>query len=262
MSFGESYTYLFIFVLGASVGSFLNVLIDRLPREEQIFKGRSHCDHCQHKLSALDLFPIVSWVILRGRCRYCHSPIRWQNPVVELSTGILFVSTFYFFPAGNTYNLLPNIYYLILISALIAIFVIDLKHQIIPDKIVYPAILVSLLFLIINSKFLILNFLLAALGAALFFALVIVITAGRGMGWGDVKLVGLMGLFLGFPKIIVALYLAFLTGSILGVILILLGKKRFGQNIPFGPFLAGASIFSIFFGEKAWQFLVKTLGLV
>lgn len=82
------------------------------------------------------------------------------------------------------------------------------------------------------------------------------------MGWGDVKLVGLMGLFLGFPKIIVALYLAFLTGSILGVILILLGKKRFGQNIPFGPFLAGASIFSIFFGEKAWQFLVKTLGLV
>lgn len=252
--------YLLLFLFGANVGSFLNVLIDRLPRGEQVLKGRSYCDHCKKQLSWYDLFPIFSWIFLGRRCRFCHSPIKAQYPLVEATTGVLFISVLFLSPQ----NLLFMIYYLLLISALIVIFVVDLKYQLILDHIIYPTILISFIFQIINHKLEIINVinpLLSTLGAGLFFLAVVLVTHGRGMGVGDVKLAALMGLVLGFPKIIVALYLAFLTGAFFGVILVLTGKKRFGEHLPFGPFLSGATLISLFWGQNLWQVFQKILGL-
>lgn len=254
----------FLFLFGASIGSFLNVLIDRLPRGEQVFKGRSYCDRCKHKLSWSDLFPIFSWFILGARCRFCHSPISIQYPLVEGVTGFLFVMAFYLLPRENISDLLFISYDLLIISSLVVIFVADLKYQIIPDKIVYPMTVLTFTFQIINQRSEITNIinpLLSAVGAGLFFFAIVLVTRGRGMGFGDVKLGALMGLVLGFPKIIVALYLAFLTGAFFGVILILWGKKRFGEHLPFGPFLSGATFISLFWGQILWQVFQKILGL-
>jgi leader peptidase (prepilin peptidase)/N-methyltransferase len=140
--------------------------------------------------------------------------------------------------------------YWFLISALIVIFFTDLREQIVPDEVVYPAILIAFLFLMTNYQLLITNYLLSAFGAGLFFLILHLITRRKGMGLGDVKLAILMGLVLGFPKIIVAFYLAFLTGALIGVILILGRKKKFGEQIPFGPFLSGATIVALFWGEE------------
>lgn len=267
------FLYIFIFLFGADVGSFLNVLIDRLPKGEQVIKGRSYCDRCHHKLSWTDLFPLFSWIALGGRCRYCHSPISVQYPLVELFTGILFTATFLLFlwPSHGlgimNYELWSWIklgYNFWLVSALIVIFVTDLKYKIIPDQIVYPSIIAAFIFQIINHGPDIINIVnpsLSAFGAGLFFSLIILFTRGRGMGVGDVKLVFLMGLILGFPLIIIALYAGFLTGGIFGVILILTGKKKFGQTIAFGPFLIIGTYISLFWGQPLWYFFQKLLGL-
>ncbi len=247
----------FLFLLGLAVGSFLNVLIDRLPRDESIIKGRSYCEHCKKPLIWYDLIPLLSFLILKGKCRYCHFPISWYYSVVELTTGILFVLVYLFFPQEGIMNhelgimgIVSVIYYLFIVSSFIVVFFADLKYGIIPDKVVFSSIVVSIVYLFIlhNSYFII--HLLSALGAFLFFFLLYLITRGQGMGFGDVKLVFLLGLFLGWPKVIVAFYIAFLTGAILGCILILWGKKKFsGGTVPFGPFLVLGAITSLFWGE-------------
>lgn len=250
---------LLIFVLGLCVGSFLNVLIYRLPHFLPV-TGRSFCPKCQKKISWQDNIPVLSFFLLRGRCRWCHSPIGIQYPLVEFMSGTLFILVFLFL----SQDLLSIIYYLLFISALIVIFVTDLKYQIIPDEVIFPTIALTIIFQIINHRLElidVINPIASGLGAGLFFLALVLLTRGRGMGVGDVKLVFLMGLLLGFPKIIVAFYLAFLTGAILGVILILLGKKRFGQKIPFAPFLVGATFVSLFWGTALWQIFQKILSL-
>ncbi|HUS60072.1 MAG TPA: prepilin peptidase [Nevskiaceae bacterium] len=235
--------WLFIFIFGLCVGSFLNVVVYRLNHNLSPFRGRSVCPKCKHKLAWHDNIPLFSFILLRGKCRYCHSPISWQYPLVELAAGILTVVV---------YQLSVDLIFNLLITyVLIAIFVSDLRYMTIPDKVVYPAIFLSLvysLFGLHDSKFI-----LSGLGAAGFFLILVLITRSRGMGVGDVKLAGLMGLLLGWPRIVVALFLAFLTGSVVGVILILLGKKRFGEHIPFGPFLAGGTWVALFWGWVIWQ---------
>jgi len=267
-----SMNIIFIFFVGAAIGSFLNVLIDRLPRGEQVLRGRSYCDHCHHKLAWPDLIPLVSFLSLLGRCRYCRFHISWQNPLVEFTTGLLFLSTFIFLKEEilaksillGSMELLAVFF---LISCLIVIFFTDLHYQIIPDQIVYPAILISLIYnFIFHFSTPALNrfgtgpaggfifHLAASLTSVAFFLFLVMITRGKGMGMGDVKLVGLMGLFLGFPKIVVALYFAFLTGALAGVILILVRKKKIGQTIPFGPFLVVGTWVALFLGDMiiAW----------
>lgn len=249
-------TLFFIFILGLFVGSFLNVLVDRLPAGEKIIKGRSHCDKCKRTLRWFDLIPLFSFLQLKGKCRYCHFPLSFYYPIVELTTGVMFVATV-FFLGGFTINvitiinIITFIYYLFIISSLIVIFFADLKYGIIPDKIVLSAIFVSSLYLLLNPSSLIINHLFSAVGACLFFLALFLITRGRGMGFGDVKFAFLMGLVLGFPNIIAALYMAFLTGAIVGCILIIWRKKRiFGTAIPFGPFLVLGTFMAIFFGEN------------
>lgn len=277
-----------IFLIGLFIGSFLNVLIDRFPRSKSVIKGRSHCDKCKKILRWYDLIPLLSFILLKGKCRYCHTRLSPYYPIVELTTGIVFAVTTFFVLNGSqflisnfqfpiNYQLLINlIYYLFIAASLIVIFFADLKYGIIPDKIVFPAIFISLFILLFTSKeswFLrqladqpatfevgFVNHLLSALGASLFFLFLFFVTGGRGMGFGDVKFTFLMGLILGFPNIIVSLYIAFLTGAIVGCILIIWRKKRiFGTAIPFGPFLALGTFLGLFWGETIVQKIMLVL---
>lgn len=249
-----------LFFLGLTFGSFINCVVWRVNHGLSPIWGRSICPKCKHQLAWYDNIPLLSFAILRGKCRYCHSPISWLYPLVELISAVLTLMVFNFFSSGGWQYLIFN---LIIVYVLIAVFVSDLLYQTIPDEIVFPAIIISLIFNFFNfpiSQFLI--FLISGLVFSGFFWFLHLITKGKGMGLGDVKLALLMGLILGFPKILVAFYLAFLTGGLIGVILILLRKKKFGEHIPFGPFLSGATLVTIFLGEKIWLWGEKVLGLL
>ena len=258
--------YIFVFILGLAVGSFLNCIIYRLEKNESFLKGRSYCPHCHHILAWQDLIPILSFLILRGKCRYCGKKISLQYPLVELATGILFFSIFYStFQHSNIPTLQQFIQFLylsIVSSFLIIVFVYDLKHYIIPDKIIFPAIATVFIFQIIsnfqfpfsitNFQFRITNFyfsILSALGAAAFFLLIFLFSRGKWLGFGDVKLGFLMGLFLGFPKILISLFFAYLIGAIIGIGLILAGKKTLKSEVPFGPFLVTGTFVAFFWSN-------------
>ena len=247
----STFFYVVIFIFGLIVGSFLNCVIYRLEEGKSFLKGRSFCPHCKHKLIWQDLIPIFSFLILRGKCRYCQKKISWQYPTIEIATGLLFLSIFIFH---------FSIFNLIIACFLIIIFVYDLKHYIIPDKVIYPAIIIALIF---NFQFLIVNefpifkfSILSALGAAAFFLLIVLISRGKWMGVGDIKLAFLMGLILGFPNILVALFLAFFIGAIMGIGLIATGKKTLKSEVPFGPFLVAGTFLALFWGQDVinWYF--------
>jgi leader peptidase (prepilin peptidase)/N-methyltransferase len=254
---------LLLFIAGLFFGSFLNVLVDRIPRNENFIKGHSHCEFCKKTLQWHDLIPVLSFVFLKGKCRYCKHTLSILYPVMEISTGLLFVLTYLFIPS---FSIVSVLYYLFIISGFIVIFFTDLKSGIIPDKILLPAILVTFLYLlIINPSSLIIN-ILCGLGAFLFFVTIAVVfkvlTKKDSLGGGDIKLVFLLGLFLGFPGIVISLYIAFLTGALVGIILILWGKKRFKTaTLPFGPFLILGTIFSLFWGNLIYLQVLHILGL-
>lgn len=236
--------FLPIFLVGIFFGSFLNVLIDRLPKGQPVLFDRSRCDSCGKVLKVTDLIPIVSWLALSGRCRYCRSPLSLYYPVVEITTGILFVFVF-------SFSVFPeSIFLLTIFSCLMVIFFADLKYGIIPDQILYPLAGASLLYLIsINGQ--LLNHFLSGVAILLFFFALFRFTGGRGMGFGDVKLSFFLGFFLGWPNTILAVYVAFLTGALISIILIVLGKKKLkGDTIAFGPFLVIGTIVAYFFGNQ------------
>lgn len=247
----EFLIYFFVFVFGLVVGSFLNCVIYRLEAGGSFLKGRSFCPHCKHILTFSDLIPLLSFLILKGKCRYCQNKISFQYPLVELATGILFVLIVrnFLFPI-NFQNSLTTSYLLLTTCFLIIIFVYDLKHYIIPDKIIYPAIAVALIYNLLNTKYLILNTLLAAFGAAIFFSIIVLISRGHWMGIGDVKLAFLMGLILSFPNILVGLFLAFFLGAIIGIGLVISGKKTLKSKVPFGPFLVTGTFLALFLGNQ------------
>jgi len=249
--------YLTIFIFGLAVGSFLNCIIYRLKVDKSFLEGRSYCPKCEHILGWKDLIPIFSFLILKGKCRYCHERISWQYPLVEIATGLLFLLIFNFqFSIFNFQSLLVTSYWLLVACFLIIIFVYDFKHYLIPDKIIYPAITIAFLYNIFYSYFIlhtsdfIFHTLFAALGAAAFFLLIVLFSKGKWMGIGDVKLAFFMGLFLGFPNILIALFLAFLVGAIIGLGLIALGKKTLKSEVPFGPFLVIGTFIALFWGDK------------
>lgn len=252
--------YLFIFFLGLAAGSFINCVIYRLEIGQSFLRGRSYCPDCKHQLNWPDLIPVMSFFILRGKCRHCSRNISWQYPLVEISTGLIFISILNFqFPSFNEFsifNFLNLIYYWIIFSFLIIIFIYDLKRYIIPDKVVYPAIGTAFLYQLLKTwGFGFLNLVgiwdlwLGVLPSFLFLAIILV-SRGKWMGLGDFKLAILMGLFLGFPKILVALFLAFFIGAIIGMGLIALGKKEMRSEVPFGPFLVSGAFLSLFFGDQ------------
>ena len=258
---------IFIFIFGLIVGSFLNCLIFRLEKKESFIFGRSFCPKCHHQLSFQDLIPVFSFLILRGKCRYCSQKISWQYPLVELLTAFLFflifqfqVSNFNYFSISIFLNL---IYYWLIASFLIIIFIYDLRTYIIPDKIIFFALLGIIfyrLFEIWNygkwNTFLIWNLGFGIL-PSFFLLAIILLSHGHWMGLGDFKLSILMGLFLGYPNILVALFFSFFLGGIIGLGLVLLKKKSLKSEIPFGPFLVSGTFFSLFFGQKIVDFYLN-----
>src|SRR3989344_2410435 len=137
-----------VFIVGLFIGSFLGVVIDRTYRKETTIKGRSYCDKCKKELAWYDLIPVLSFVFLKGRCRYCKTKLSLFYPITEISTGILFALVFYFFKTENPINIA---YYLIILSSFIVIFFQDIKYGIIPDKIIFPAMIISIFYLFINN---------------------------------------------------------------------------------------------------------------
>ena len=244
------FSILLLFILGIVVGSFLGVIVDRIPRGEQILVGHSHCDYCHHTLGILDLIPVVSYLCLRGRCRYCHKKLSFFYPFIELSTAFAFAL------------LAWNIYWLILSSIFIVIFFADLRFGIIPDVAVFTGILLVLLRLMIDYLKVgtdLSNYLIAGFVTFGIFLAIVVVTRGHGMGLGDVKYAFFMGLLLGFPRIIFAFYMSFLTGALMAVILLVGGKKHLGQTMYFGPYLVFGTIFGLVINQSFilyWQKLL------
>lgn len=249
--------YFIIFIIGLIIGSFLNSVIYRLDNLESIFRERSHCPHCQKQLKWFDLIPLISYLLLYGQCRFCQKKISWQYPVVELATAILFIIIYAFF--GLT---LYSIILLILSCFLMVIFVYDLYYMIIPDEMIWPAIIITLLLYCIiayssHAWQPLGNALLASIIGAGFIGLIVLATRGKGMGIGDIKLAGLIGLMVSYPGIILALFLAFIAGSLAGAYLILSGKRKLKSAIPFGPFLIIGLYLTIFWGEKILNWYLK-----
>lgn len=241
---------LLIFILGAAIGSFLNVVIDRTVRGEHLL-GRSYCDHCQATLKTLDLLPIVSFVVLGGRCRYCKRPISWQYPLVELATASLFVYLAYFLIASGTPSIVAFVYYALILAILIVVAVVDVKFSLVPTTFVFAGAIVALFYDYFNlsSESFILNVLVAAVLTTAFL-LVVAVTRGRGMGSGDIPLVFLIALFLGWPKSAVSIFGAFVLGAMVALSAVVAGRKKFGQTIPFAPFLVTGTILALFWGER------------
>ncbi len=240
----------FVFILGLTIGSFLNVLIDRLPQGRSIFWGRSKCDHCHKTLRWFELIPVLSFFIQGGRCRRCHRVLSIQYPLVELLTAIGITYLFLVFSKSLSLSISSSLVF----SSLLVIFFADLKYQIIPDSMVVIGLLGSIGILIATSMSMIAINIITGLASSCFFLFFWYFTHGRGMGLGDVKLALLLGFLLGFPKIVVALYIAFLTGAAYGVILILIGKKSLKTRIAFGPFLVLGTLITIIWGGSiiAW----------
>ena len=244
-----------IFIFGLAVGSFLNCLIYRSVTNQSIWPGRSFCPHCHHQLVWRDLIPVFSFLFLKGRCQYCGQKISWQYPLVEIATGGMFLLIFNSqLPIANCQSLLTISYWLLIISLLIVIFVCDLRYYLIPDKIIYPAIGLTFLYqLIVNYQFFV-SLIFSALAAAGFFGLLFLLSRGRWLGWADVKLVFLIGLLLGWPKILIGLFLAFFLGALVGSGLMITGRKNLKSELPFAPFLITGLVLTLFWGDYflAW----------
>jgi len=246
--------YIVIFgILGAAIGSFLNVVIDRLPASKSIAYPPSSCDACQHRLSWPDLFPVFSYLFLRGRCRYCKAKIPQRVFWVELGTGLLTAGLFWRF---GWKPILPVM--IVYCSALIAIALIDLKDQLIFPAIVFPVALVALVVnFFIPKLYSWHNFLFGLLGAAfgyifllLAFFLSKLILKKEGMGLGDVYMAAMMGLMAGFPNIIVALFGGIILGGLTAIFLVSAKKKSTKDVIPFGDFLAIGTVITLLWGTQ------------
>ncbi len=238
-------------ILGLAVGSFLNVVIWRVPRQESVVRPASHCPSCDAPLKLRDNVPVLSWLVLRGRCRVCGERISVRYPLVEAATGALF--------AGIAWKLeadwaLPA--FLVLAAALVAIALIDLEHYIVPNRIVGPVVMVSIALLVVaaavEGEWGDLARALAGAFAAFGGLLVVHLISPAGMGMGDVKLAFLLGLLLGWINwghVAVGLFLGFLYGAIIGGALVLTGRRGRKQAVPFAPFLAAGTLTAVFVGQ-------------
>jgi len=249
--------YIFLFILGTAIGSFLNVLIDRLPNEQSI-GGRSHCDHCKKQLSGLDLIPILSFFLLGGKCRYCKKRLSLVYPLVELITGVVFIYSWLYI--GQ--NILEKIVFVGVLFCLIVIFFADAKYRIIPDSVQIGLFLFSLIFVGIKGLHpeIFLNLVKASFITMLPILFLFLLTKGKGMGFGDVKLSFTMGLLLGVPLGLLAIYIGFFIGAFIGLILMVVGKKRLKSKIAFGPFLVAGTVIALFWGKIILVFAQKALG--
>ena len=241
----------FAILFGLVVGSFCNVCIHRLPKEESVITPRSRCPACRTPIRPLDNVPLLSFLWLRGRCRTCGAAISWRYPLVEALTGALFGAALLAF--GPT---LRGVSAALLLAALVVVTFIDLEHQVIPDEVTLVGLPVGLGASLLTGAPPVLEAFLAALGGA--GGLYLVAVYGElafqreALGGGDVKLAAMLGAFLGGRGLLLAFFLASLAGGLVGGLLLATGRGGRGTLLPFGPFLALGAATSLFFGEALW----------
>jgi leader peptidase (prepilin peptidase)/N-methyltransferase len=231
-------------VVGALIGSFLNVVIHRLPRRESLVRPRSRCPHCGTQIAEYDNVPVISWLVLRGRCRHCGERISARYPAVELITALVFAAVV--LVRGFDDDLLLELPF---VAALIALAGIDYDHKLLPNRIVYPLAVWGLIATLLVDQDDLVEHLIAGAGAFLFL-FAAVLAYPRGMGMGDVKLAGAMGLYLGV-SVIPAMLIAFLTGSVVGLAIIAReGTVARKKAVPFGIFLAIGGVAGVLAGPE------------
>lgn len=259
MNIVEVLLAVYIFLIGLVIGSFLNVLIYRLPRGESLSKGRSHCPNCSHEIRWHDNIPLVSFLFLRGKCRDCGQAISSRYFLVELLTALFFLAVFFKEATGVSDILAwPSLFMLVLylyfVAVLIAISFIDAEHHIIPNKIVYPAFVVGVVVLLAleRTPAALLNRLIGIIFGCglllLIYLLAPLVFKKQGLGFGDVKLGAVLGLYLGAP-VILTLFLASFIGTIYGAIMIASKNLKWQEHFAFGPCLCVAGLITYFFGS-------------
>lgn len=285
----QAVSYFFLFIGGAFIGSFLNLVSDRLPKGKKIILGRSKCDFCNKPLGFKNLFPIFSFLFQKGKCSFCKKKLSYYYPFSEILSGLLFIVAGYlsrFFQVPSFTTLITFIFYAVVFSFFLIIFLTDLKECIIPDKVVYPAIVFTASYVLFSRAYDFLNLkkalssaplgtylvkagylnsqlmfvlkdlglvLLGAVIICLFFLFLVWITKGRGMGWGDVKLGFLIGLVNGFPYGFEAIFFGFILGALYSLLLIISKRKTMKDTIAFGPFLITGSVLALLYGAKVFE---------
>jgi len=258
----EILIYFSVFVLGLCFGSFVNMLVFRTALRYKILKfsksnfqfskkKRSFCDFCGRQLRWYENIPVVSWIVQKGKSRCCGKKLPVSYPLVEIGTGVLFVIFNFQFLIFNSGNILGGVMGIVVITLLVLSAVFDARYMILPDFSTYILIGLAFFGVVFDEKDIV-PYLVSALGAAGFLGLLYLATKGKGMGLGDVKFAVFMGLFLGWPKILVAFYLAFIVGAGWGLGMMLLRRMKRKSLMPFGPFLIGATLVSWWWGEKIW----------
>ena len=261
VAFFTAYIATIIFVFGTVIGSFLNVLIYRLPIGMEFKKSNSMCTTCKHQLNWKDLFPLFSWIFLGGKCRYCKAKISPRYPIVEALNGAAYVLIYLFLCGGNGIEglSLKLAGYMIMMSALIVVSWVDFEHQIIPDS-MWIAIFVGGVFVVADAlitetftKEWIISKIIGLFAVSGLFFLIALVTGGRAMGGGDIKLMAAVGFVLGWKAVIIALFMSALFGVLFSIGRKLVSKKEMKGVIPFGPFLAMASAICAFVGETIFD---------
>jgi prepilin signal peptidase PulO-like enzyme (type II secretory pathway) len=266
----QLFVILTVFLFGLVIGSFLNVVIYRTLHDESPFKGRSKCPKCKKQIAWYDNIPLLSYFLLGGKCRKCKKAISVQYPIVEGMTGILFVWWYvvgfaFFSLTSHPLTVIQPAYWLVIGILLLIILVTDFMTYLIPDFTVALIALLSLIYRVylVNSGVMVAtdmwNAVYSGAGLGFFFFLLVKVTRGRGMGMGDVYFAFALGLLLGWPRSLIAVFLAFLIGALAGIVLIILKKKNFGQTIPFGPFLVLGTLAALMWGYDVWMWYLGLL---
>ncbi len=234
----------FNFLLGTVIGSFLNVLIYRIPRNESILKPPSHCPVCGHRLRWYDMIPVFSYLFLKGKCRYCGAKISPRYPLIEALTGVAFIGV------GLRYGWSLQFFeYIVFSSLLITVAFTDIFDGVVPDVVVIPGAIAGLVFSLFRGRAVFLSSLFGMLFLFGFFVMVILLTRG-GMGEGDATFGAMIGAFLGFKFSVAMLVIAFVIGAIIGILIIIFSHKSGKDTMPFAPYLALASYIMVFYGYK------------
>lgn len=239
-----------LIVLGLILGSFISALSARFEKPKSMLTERSKCPKCKHELGFWDLFPILSYIFLHGKCRYCKKPIPIKYPLIEIATATLFVLPVIFKPNIQTYEL---VFYLIITVILVTIFVIDLETMYVPDYLVYIGIFASLIWAVLQYYLEGRNYLDLLLGPVIgggVFLIIVLLSREKWMGSGDIGIGAMLGLTLAYPKILVNLFLAFTIGGIIGLYLMLIKKVPRKTEVPLGPFLIFGFFITYLLGEQ------------